>query len=202
MIVITNYNTDPSWVMEYTDDYIIYDRSSDKSCIANIPVHKVKHVENIGSDNYDRMKYIIDNYDNLPDVVQLLRGRLFKYITKEEYEVLKDNKTFTPLLTKGHPTDDFNCFYRDGIYWERNDGWYLEIIPIKDKLVAKEMATLLGINGMKYLPFAPGCNYILPKENILKHPKELYEKLLKYLEWHVWPAEAAILERGLYTLWK
>jgi hypothetical protein len=60
---------------------------------------------------------------------------------------------------------------------------------------------LLGIYGLDYVPFAPGSNYILPKETILKHPKELYEKLRSYLDWTVYPGEAQIIERGLYTLW-
>jgi hypothetical protein len=55
---------------------------------------------------------------------------------------------------------------------------------------------------MEYLPFAPGSNYILPKENILKHSKDHYQKLRSFLEWDVYPGEAQILERGLYTLWK
>jgi hypothetical protein len=52
-----------------------------------------------------------------------------------------------------------------------------------------------------YNKFAPGSNYILPKENILKHPKEFYVKLRGYLEHSVYPGEAQLLERNLYYLW-
>jgi len=54
---------------------------------------------------------------------------------------------------------------------------------------------------MEFVPFAPGSNYILPRENILKHSKKFYELLRSYLEWDRYPGEAQIMERGLYTLW-
>lgn len=201
MIVITNYNSDPSWVKEYTEDYLIYDRSDSLEYTKNIPDDKIIRVPNIGSDNYDRMTWIIDNYDKLPDVVSLFKGNLFKYVTREEYELVKDNTSFTPVLKKSHPEKEWVCYYADGIYWEVNDGWFLSALPLKYPRAAREIAQLMGISKMEFLPFAPGCNYIVPKENILKHPKELYIKLRDYMGWHRWPAEAAVVERGLYTLW-
>jgi len=202
MIVLTNYNSDPSWVKKYTKNYLIYDRSDSLEYTHGIPDNKVIRVPNIGSDNYDRMTWIIDNYENLPDVVSLFKGNLFKYVTREEYDIIKDNKTFTPVLTKNHKEKEGVSYYHDGIYWEINDGWFLSGLPLQYPQNAKAVAQLMGISKMKYLPFAPGCNYILPKANILKHPKSLYIKLRDYMGWHRWPAEAAVVERGLYTLWK
>lgn len=197
--VISRYGHDLSWLDEYTSDYILYDRSEVKRP-ESIPM------ENIGSDIYDKFTYIIDNYDNLPDVAIYTKANIFKYITKEEFDQIKDNKVFTPILTMNHKTysDEFGevCYYKDGIYWERNNLWYLNAHPAKSMKIAGKLMDLLGIWDMKYVPFAPGSNYILPKENILKHPKRMYEKLRSYLNWTVYPGEAQIMERGLYTLWK
>lgn len=192
--IVSRYNHDISWIEDYTDDYILYDRS-DK------PVDGAIVVPNIGSDIYDKLTFIIDNYDNLPDVAVYTKANLFKYITKEEFDLVKDNKQFTPLLTQTHKTysdqDGVVCFYKDGLYYERNNRWYLTSHPAR----SDELYYLLGLNDKEYLTFAPGSNYILPKENIMKHSKAFYEKLRAYLEWTVYPGEAQILERGLYYLW-
>ena len=65
-----------------------------------------------------------------------------------------------------------------------------------------EIMNLMGVTPFEPLQFAPGSNYILPKENILKHPKSLYEKLRSYLDYTIYPPEAWVIERGLYSLWR
>lgn len=191
--IISRYNHDTSWIPHYTDDVVMYDRS-------RIPLKDAINVPNIGTDIYDKFTYIIDNYDNLPDVAVYTKCNLFKYVSEEEFQDVKDNTTFTPLLTKRHKVYDPICYYKDGIYWERNNLWFLGPHPAKHD--PEEVMKELGTYGMEYIPFAPGSNYILPKENILKHPKEKYEKLRNYLDWDVYPGEAQIIERGLYTLWR
>lgn len=185
-----------SWLKDYPEaEFIIYDRSKE-------PMKDSIVVPNIGSDIYDKFSYIIENYDNLPEVAIYSKANLFNYISKEEFDQVKDNKTFTPLLTQNHKTYLPVCYYEDGMYYERNDMWYLGSYPCKSRMIPHELQEILGLTDMEYLPFAPGSNYILPKENILKHPKEFYVKLRSYLEWDRYPGEAQICERALYTLWK
>ena len=161
---------------------------------------------NIGTDIYDKFTYIIKNYDNLPDVAIYTKANLFKYISKEEFEKVKNNKTFTPLLTQKHHVYMPVCFYRYEadvdmpMYNEINNYWYLGAHPLKHK--RQELAELLGIDGKEYVTFAPGSNYIVPKENIRKHPKEFYEKLCDYLTWDKYPGEAQMIERALYNIWR
>jgi len=177
--IISRYNHDISWLKEYTDDYVLYDRSE-------IPLEGSIVVPNLGTDIYDKLCYITDNYDNLPDVAVYTKCNLFKYITKEEFDKVKDNTFFTPLLTQNHRvyrSQDGKydvCFYQNGMYWEINNMWYLNEHPPRDPSVVKELVKLLGIQDMSYLPFAPGSNYILTKENIRKHSKDFYEKLKWY----------------------
>lgn len=195
--IISRYNHDISWLKDYTNDFVIYDRSDE-------PVENSIKVANIGTDIYDKFTYIIDNYDNLPNVAVYTKANLFKYITKEEFDLVKDNKIFTPLLTKNHKTysDDKGqvCFYdSEGMYNEINNYWYLNPHPARK---TAELVELLQMGNRYYNAFAPGSNYILPKENILKHPKEFYVKLRSYLDYDVYPGEAQILERNLYYIWK
>lgn len=190
--ILSRFNHDMSWMKDYPDaEFVIYDRSEK-------PMQGSIVVPNIGSDIYDKFTYIIDNYDNLPDVAIYSKANIFKYITKEEFDKVKDNKGFTPLLTQYHKTYLPICYYEDGLYNELNNRWYLEAHLAKR---ADELFELLGTSAQEYLAFAPGSNYILPKENILQHPKEYYEKLRSYLDWSVYPGEAQILERHLYYIW-
>lgn len=198
--VISTYNQDVEWAKEYTDDIVVYDRSD-----ARPPVEGAIVVPNIGSDLYDKFTWIIDNYENLPDVVLLTKANLFKYITKEEFEKVKDNTTFTPLLTQNHETysDELGIvnYYDNGLYYERNNDWYLsQFPPIKTNLL--KLKLFLQTADVPYVGFAPGSNYILPKEHILKHPKDTYEDLRWILNYDVYPAEAQTIERGLYNLWR
>lgn len=196
--IISRYNHDLGWLKHYTKDFVLYDRSEK-------PLEGAIVVPNIGTDIYDKFTYIIDNYDNLPDVAVYTKANLFKYITETEFDLLKDNKTFTPLLTQNHRIYSDNespvCWYEDGMYCERNDYWYLRELPTKNVTHTTELKKLLGLEGRKYLKFAPGSNYIVPKENILKHSKEFYIKLRSYLEHAIYPGEAQLIERGLYYLW-
>jgi hypothetical protein len=199
--VVSRYNQDTDWIKLYSDDVVLYDRSE-------IPQEGSIIVPNIGTDLCDKFTYIIDNYDNLPDVAVYTKANLFKYVSKEEFEKVKDNKTFTPLLTQNHqvkkcdwnPSVDFT-FYLNGMYYELNNGWYLNSHPCESDQTRIQVANMVGLPGLAYVPFAPGSNYILPKENILKYPREFYYQLRSYLMWNRYPGEAQIIERGLYNLW-
>lgn len=189
--IISRYNHDISWVKDYTDDFVLYDRSEE-------PLEGSIVMQNIGSDWYDKLTFIIDNYDNLPDVAVYTKANLFKYIDKDEFEVIKDNTTFTPILSQRHQEKKDFCFYRNGMYYELNNLWYTRAHPVTNDI--QELGRMLGIQDMYYVPFAPGSNYILPKANILQHPRNFYIILRRYLERAVYPGEAMIIERGAYTL--
>jgi hypothetical protein len=182
-----------SWTKYYSDFlYVIYDRSE-------VPLPGAFRVmPNIGSDIYDKLTYMIDNYDDLPEVGIYIKANLFKYITKEEFDLVKDNNTFTPLLTQHHKTYMPVCFYKDGLYHEINNKWYLAQHPANRP---QELLDFLKLDE-EYVAFAPGSNYIIPRENILKHPKEFYVKLRSFLEWDRYPGEAQIIERALYKIFK
>jgi len=189
--VLSRFNHDISWVSNYTDDVVLYDRSEQ-------PVEGSIVVANVGSDIYDKFTYIIDNYDNLPDVALYSKANLFKYISEQEFQRVKNRKSFTPLLTLHHNTYFPVCYYKEGLYYEINNYWYLGEHPAR---YANEIIKLFDMESREYNGFAPGSNYILPKENILQHPKELYQQLRSYLDWSVYPGDAQLIERNLYYLW-
>ena len=186
MWIISKYKSDTDWVKEYTNDFVILD----------------KEEKNVGYNIYSMMTFIIDHYDTLPDICVFVKDNILqRHITKEEFEKVINNREFTPLLTQFHAIDGITAYYKDGIYWERNNSWYFAEYPYKYFRSYPEFAELIGIASPPYLPFAPGANYIVPKENILRHPKALYEKLLEFCRWSTINAESHTIERALYTIW-
>ena len=135
---------------------------------------------NVGANIYDYMDYIVNNYDNLPEIMLFGKTNMFeRHITKEEFEKVKDNKTLTLLLTQNHRTysdnDGVVCYYENGLYYERNDFWYLREHPTKTVNSKNDLVKLLNLTD-KYIGFAPGGCCIVPRQNILKQ----MESDLKY----------------------
>jgi len=190
--IISRYNHDLSYLKDYTDDYVIYDRSEK-------PLKDSIKVANVGSDIYDKFTFIIDNYEKLPEVAIYTKANLFKYITPQEFDLVKDTTEFTPLLTQNHKTYMPVCYYQEGMYHEINNYFYLGVHPAR---YANEIKYIFQMEKRTYNAFAPGSNYIVPKKNILKHPLSLYNKLRSYLEWDRYPGDAQLMERNLYYLWK
>ncbi len=206
MKVLVNYNFTPDkeWI---GDDYLIYDRSDDGiDHLEGFDKSKVIYTDNVGQVDYDKLNYIIDNYDNLPEVFLWGKTNLFKYISREEYEKVKDNQSFTPLLTMTHKTYQDNngwvCYYSEGIYWEKNNSWYLNQFPTKYFMNYKEFANEFQLPNPAFLPFAPGGNYILTRDTVHKYGLDYYKKMASILPYCREPGEAQMCERSYYQLWK
>lgn len=204
--VLINYNFTPDkeWI---GDDYLIYDRSDDGiDHLRDFDPTKIIRTENTGQVDYDKLNYLVDNYDTLPDVFLWGKSNLFKYITKEEYELVKDNKTFTPLLTQGHKTYNDNngpvCYYSGGLYHERNNSWYMTQFQNKYFNSYAEFAKAFQLPSPVFLPFAPGGNYILTREAVHKYSPDYYANMASVLNYCREPAEAQMCERSYYNMFK
>lgn len=198
--ILINYNFDPSWVKEYTDDYLIYDRSKSTKWTKDIESRYLINSPNIGNVDYDRLSYLIKYYDHLPEVFVLAKSNLFKYISKEEFEVVKNNTTYTPLLTKNHKVYEPICRYTDGMYYEINNSWYVPQFATQF-VDYHDWASYLGLPSPEYLPFAPGGNYILTSKDVHKHSRDFYKKMRDTLAYTQLPAEAQFVERTYHSLW-
>lgn len=203
--ILVNHNFTPDKDF-LGDDYLIYDRSDSKEYLKDFDQTKIIYTENRGQVDYDKLTYLIDNYDTLPEAFLWGKTNLFKYITPKEYEMVKDNKVFTPLLTQNHKTysDRLGAvnYYSGGMYHERNDNWYLTQFGTKYLHNFAEFAHEFMIESPQYLPFAPGGNYILTKEVVHRYSPDFYVKMRGILPYTREPGEAQMCERAYYLLWK
>jgi hypothetical protein len=161
-----------------------------------------KNKNNVGYNIFSYLEYIVNNYNSLPPIILFTKNNMLeRHITPEEWEKIKDNETFTPILTQNHKVDGVTAYYKDGLYYERNDSWYLYSYERRYFDNYRDFATEFGLPNPPYLGFSPGACYIVPKENILKHDILYYEKLKSLVSWTQLCAEAHLIERSLVNIW-
>ena len=205
--VLVNYNFSPQdWWLEAgykPENVTVYDRSDDG--VERIFAAKTIKTPNFGNVDYDKLSWIVENYNNLPDVFLWGKTNLFKYISKEEFDLVKDNQHFTPLLTKNHKTysDKHGVVnkYHGDMYYERNDSWYVGCWPTMHCRHFGDFAQMFQLPHPPYLPFAPGGNYILTKEVVHRYAVDHYDLMRSILPYAQTPAEAAMTERAYYLMW-
>jgi len=97
-IVVARYNENIEWLRPYNDCVIVFNKGEN-----NIPPFKnIKTLQNIGREGETYLRYIIDNYDNLPDKVTFLQGESFSHNSTILYGLDNYEKTlkFQPLGVK------------------------------------------------------------------------------------------------------
>tara|TARA_Y100000816_G_C26107668_1_gene589229 strand:- start:2993 stop:3604 length:612 start_codon:yes stop_codon:yes gene_type:complete len=161
-IVVSKYKENVQWVNEFDNSkVIVYDKSDN-------PIKGSISIPNIGRETETFFRYIVDNYENLPDYVVFLQGNPFDHYKTSKYGFLKDY-----ILKKilEQPT---------------------ERVPIGN--MRKNRRNLLGLNLHNYYEFlfnkkSPrkfyyniGAQNIVPKEIILKRSKEFWENNITMLK--------------------
>lgn len=205
-LVISNYNNDIRWVPEYTNNYIVYDRSDTLDVPKTINPGKIIKNPNVGYNFYDYFTYIIDNYDRLPQNIIFVKGNVFpRHVTQDYFNKIMNNEYFTCIedYQMHNPKLPIAFFSSDGGYNEINNSWYLKHHETKYFKNYNDFLKLIYKNPYipQYVRFAPGGNYIVPKNQILKLPKIVYMNLRMIISHCKLPGEAHIVERAIYTLW-
>lgn len=207
--VIHNFNTIPTELLELCEDYVIYDCSSDKEVKEELHSkgYHVIDVENTGHNITTYFSYFAENYDNLPEVICLLKGNMIgRHCSKEFFEQVYDNKSFTFLYDEKQYWDRFgkynaqneknevgNTFLAmENVYVEKNDSWYVDS-PNHPKKYFNDVDDLLRfIYKMPMIPqycmFSPRACFIVRREQILRHSKEFYLNLNKIMNYGMNPS--------------
>lgn len=205
--VLINYNYSPEWLSEYTEHPItIYDRSDDGIGRNLAQYGAVYKTPNIGDVDFDKLGYLVDNYDNLPNVFLWGKSNIHKFVEDEDLKKAIQKGVFAPLLKKDHEvySDHFGQvnMYRGGIYCERNDNWFFNATTPKYFRTWDEWAVHFGLPREEFIPFAPGGNYILTRERVHRYSRDFYEEMRSFLPHCQRPAEAQACERSYFYLWR
>ena len=212
--ILVNYDYEPTWLKEYPDlDVTLYDRSDDGVERDLIQYGKVIKTENKGNVDYDKLGYLIENYYDLPEVFLWGKSNLFKYITKEEYDKVKDNKDYTPLLTRNHLiyTDNsipggniVNAYDGDGMYYERFGivNTLHQTMQWKYFKLWEDWCGYFNLPLTQMIPFPPGGNFLLTRERVQRYGVDYYKEMQSTLDHAQIPVEAYFCERSYHLMWK
>jgi hypothetical protein len=144
--VIAKYREDTSWINELICPAIVYDKG--------------KNIPNVGREAETYLRYIIENYDSLPDHVVFLQGKPFDHLIHGTMEFLNMS-----ISRKVH--------FLGKTYNEPPDACGLRTTASFKSLFRSESPTTFI--------FSPGAQYVVPKQNILCRPKSFYETIRKVL---------------------
>lgn len=204
--LLINYNYTPTWLLDSGLDYWLWDRSDSDNWLVDFPKDRILKRKNIGNVDLDKLTFLVDSYDNLPDVFLWGKSNLFKYVDEESLKKAIEKAEFAPLLKQDHKTYADKrgavCYYEDRMYHERNDSWYLSQHYSKYFSNFNEWLNEFGLKPQSYIPFPPGGNFILTRERVHRYGKHTYEKMRDLMDYTTLPGEAQMAERTYYLMWK
>lgn len=207
--ILVNFNYDPEWLQAYSDlDVTIYDRSDDGVERDLTKYGVVYRTKNMGDVDYDKLSYLIENYDNLPEVFLWGKSNIFKYVDKIMFDEALIKQEFKPLLKLNHKTysDNFGvvCRYAGHMYEERADSWFFNVgLDRSGRFNSwQDWCAHFALPQSAFIPFAPGGSYLLTKEKVHKYSKDFYEDMRSTLPYAIHPVEAHCCERSYFFLWR
>ena len=202
--IISRFREDPSWIREYTDDYIIYNKGELLDEALN-----VKIMPNTGGNQYDIAHFIHENYDNLPQLMAFVQGEPWDHCNREKFDKIIYNESFTALESYEHVDTSPGSAMRldeNGGYMEINNSWF---IPAHNSTHNQTctyssldhfMNTIfVGYSRPQYVRFAPGSQYIIEKKQALRYSKRFWRHLMSVLPKNNM-TEAHIVERSLIMI--
>ena len=208
-LCISNYNNDLSWVSEFGNPHIIYDKPFNGiSAKVKYPDLNIIEGSSIGYNIHHNTTFIIDNYDKLPDVTVFCKGNVFpRHVSRESFESVVNLRCFAPIqeFTRHNPELPMSMHSCDGAHMEANCSWFLNHPQHPTKYFTEYNKFLLYCFENPVLPnyvtFPPGANFVVPKEYILKYSKTFYQNLRTMVSHSEHPGEAHMIERALFTIW-
>lgn len=206
--ILVNYNYDPQdWWLGYGLGTTLFDRSDD-GIQRNFTADHIYKTENKGDVDWDKLSYLVENYDNLPDVFVWGKSNLFKFVEKDYFNESLSKNGFVPLLKFDHKTysDQWGvvCRYSGNMYEERADSWFFNNPDLTNQYnqTWNDWCGRFGLPKTGFIPFAPGGNYILTRERVHRYSRDLYDEMRHTLPYAQHPSEAHACERSYYLLWK
>jgi hypothetical protein len=204
--VISRFNEDVSWIKEYTDNYIIFNKGEELG-----EEYKSINFPNYGGNQHDIFNFIYENYESLPDIMVFVQGDPFDHCKKESFDNLIKNKTFTALEDhKDHPDGPICQKDVDGGYREVNNSWYISATNNGHNLTCRYgnyddfmNSVFSDYRGQCYVKFAPGSQYIVEKDQILKYSRAFWRCLRESLPKTIGingGTEAHVIERSMTTI--
>lgn len=204
-VVVARYNEDIEWVQDIDPSHqiIVYNKSLEDIESPQVNVQIINNVANVGREAYSYVRYIVEHYDELPDVVVFLQGNPddhIAWLSMSSSEFV--NALINDALQQGvSAMTVFSCTETNGSY--TIDEWYTPIKPSPIRPFGEWFKTYFGYElPCDPLRWIPGAQFAVRKDHILQHPRSFYVRLLRMIDHHVNPEEIYYLERSWYLMFK
>ena len=197
-ILSSHYEEDLNWLINQKEyDYLIYSKNKNAKEIINAPEEKIRIIENRGMEATSYIRFILDFYENIPDYVAFCHGHESAWHQHSDIlSIIKSYNLNDEYFTLNNP------YYRNCLY----DDCPQEISYPADKRVWNKIKSLkseLMIELPDLLEITMGAQFIIKKENILRHKKPFYENILRWLNTQEEMTESAagiIIEQLWYLI--
>jgi hypothetical protein len=145
--VIAKYKEDISWVNQLKCPYIVYDKSND--------------IPNVGRESETYLRYIIANYEKLPNYILFLQGHPFDHLTIRTVDYI--NESIDKILD-----NNIDFLHLNNLHHEPHNKY----TRTKESFIALFNHTLPNI-----FIFPPGAQFIVSRDSILSRSKEFYQTI-------------------------
>jgi len=165
VVVVNHYQHDTSWVSRLNHPAVVYNKNPNDAHLYEL------NLPNVGFDTIVYLRYIIDNYDNLPDYICFLQDDPFFHCMDAIQIVnnFKFDKDFVPMSTS---------------YYLGQHDWKM----------TEDYAERIGLQFERPLKMITSCQCIVSKERVLKREKSFYELLVSTIDMHVKSSENYAIE--------
>lgn len=198
-LVVSRFKENIDWVDEYTDKYLIYNKGE---FIREDP--RIISVENTGGNQKDIFRFVVDYYDNLPELMAFVQAYPFDHCKEEVFARIICNDFYTPLEYYGMtPANSFEERSHTGGFMEVNNNWYIHAHSQSNNQTCRYSSLDEFMNKYfenyqhtDYIRFTPGSQFIIEKHQILYYPKRFWQSLFDELPRNNM-TEAHIIERSM-----
>lgn len=197
-IVIARYNENINWLLPYRDITIIYNKGDYNPLLNKF---QTIYLENVGRESHTYIYHIVNNYDNLAERTLFFQGNISDHKMLDIEDYFKNDNfigQFNEITIKdlSHNINHYGKYKKD--YLSNNMkkcnftpyDWIKKVIGID----------INNITPKTSLYVVWGANFSLSKELILSKPKEFYQNILRYIDYHPNLEEGHYLERSWYII--
>ena len=198
-IVVSKFKEDISWLSLIAKYCIIYNKYHQAKNQISIP--------NVGRESDTYLKFIIEHYDNLPDVVVFTQANISdhkgnnnaSFLYELANEAFKNGKS---LPYKHYETKKWSPWNKDWNY--KNKRFYLESNYKNDQKMLFSKWFKENIDVQYDSPFHIYKNgiFAVSKSLIRSRTKQFYKRIITFANHHINPAEGHFFERSWYYIFE
>jgi hypothetical protein len=201
--VISNYNSDPTWLFKYYKNFLIFDQSDDieVQTLLNKKSIPYQKLNNSGHNLSSIFTFILQNYNNLPRIMVFIKSTVVpRHCSLTYFESVFSLEYFTAFWSSDKEfSNSVDRQTLSGFITELNNNWYVKSRPHKYFCQLNDLLEFIFFEPFypQHLTFIPGANFICESSRLLKFPPQLYKFLDLISSYEYFPSEAYMVERIL-----